>query len=200
MPAYETILHRLPASPAPLAAGRRAMLVFGAVPFEAPVTSWMTLRRSTEYRQPAQPRIPERPLHQYTGAGADDIDLDGVMFPGYASSGLGHLRALRALAEAGAPRLLMAGSGEVFGRYVITGIEESRTQPYPPGEPRRVAWRLRLARYGDDAPGGRLTELESSAAAVGDVRAVLDAAAAAVRAGATPAAVLAAAEAAADQA
>ena len=200
MAAYETILHRLSASPAPVRGARRAMLVFGDVPFEAPATAWMTLRRSTEYRQAAQLRIPDRPLHQYTGAGADDIDLDGVMFPGYASTGLGHPRALRALAAAGAPRMLMTGTGEVFGRYVITGIEESRTRPFPDGASRRVAWRLRLARYGDDTPGGRLTALESSAAAAGDVRAVLDAAAAAVRAGASPAAVLAAAEAAADQA
>lgn len=199
--AYEMVLTRLPASPEAIPAVRRAMLVFGDVPFEAPGTAHQALRRSAEYRQPSQDRIPGRPALQFTGLGRDEIALDGIVFPGrLGASGLGHLRALRALAEAGTPRILVAGTGEVFGRYVVTGLEETRERMFRDGAPRRVEWSLRLSRYGDDAPGGRLTALESSAAAVGDVRAALDAAAAAVRAGGTPAQVLAAAEAAVDQA
>ena len=62
------------------------------------------------------------------------------------------------------------------------------------GAPRRVAWRLKLARYGDDAPGGYQSAMEARADATGDVRAVTDAAAEAVADGQSSAGVRAAAE------
>ena len=132
--AYETVLTELPApADAPPGAGR-AMLMLGPVPFDAPATAYQTLRRSSDYRQPSQERVHQRPIHQATGLGRDTIDLDGVQFPGaLGASGLAHLAALRALAEAGEPRILVAGTGEVFGKYVVTSLEETRTRVYRDG-------------------------------------------------------------------
>ena len=195
MATYETILTELPAPPEALAGAGSAMLMFGTVPFEAPATAYQTLERVSEYRQPSQDRVHQRPIHQFTGLGRDTIALDGVVFPGhFGVSGLSHLAALRALAEAGEPRILVAGTGEVFGKYVVTGIEETRTRVFRDGAPRRVAWRLSLARYGDDAPGGYQGAMAAAATANGDVRAVTDAAAGAVADGQSSAGVRTAAE------
>lgn len=193
--AYETVLSELPApSEAPLAAGR-AMLMFGTVPFEAPGTAYQTLKRVSEYRQPSQDRVHQRPIHQSTGVGRDTVELDGVVFSGQLGvSGPAHLAGLRALAEAGEARILVSGTGEVFGKYVVTALEETRTRVFRDGAARRVAWRLKLARYGDDAPGGRLDALEAAATAHGDVRAVTEAVEAAVAEGRSSAGVRAAAE------
>ena len=190
---YETVLTELPADEAapPPGAGR-AMLTFGEAAFTAPATSFQALKRASEYRWPSQDRIGQRPIHQYTGHGRDSVDLDGVLFPAFAG-GAAMLPALRALAEAGTPRLLTAGTGEAFGRYVLVRIEEARARVFRDGAPRRVTWRLRLERYGDDTPGGELTALAAAADESGDARAVLDAIEAAQAAGAAPQEVLAAA-------
>lgn len=194
MATFETVLTELP-SPADASAAGRAMLMLGDVPFEAPGTSYQTLRRSSEYRQPSADRAYRRPIHQDAGPGRDTITLDGVVFPGaLGASGLAHLEALRTLADAGEYRILVAGTGEVYGRYVVTALEETRTRAYRDGAPRRVAWRLSLSRYGDDAPGGHQSAMEADAAATGDVRAVTDAVAGAVADGQSSAGVRAAAE------
>lgn len=195
MASYDVIVTRgEEAAPAP-APGRTVMLSFGPVAFEAPASSYARLRRRSAWRWPSQDRSARRPAYQFLGPGPETIELEGVVFPLYAGGALPDT--LRALAAAGEPRELTGGAGEVFGAWVLTEVEETRSRLYQDGAPRRIEWRLSLARYGDDAPTGRLTALESQAAAVGDVRAVLDAAAAAVRAGRTPAEVLAAAVAAA---
>ena len=195
MATYETVLTELPApAGASLGAGR-AMLMLGDVAFDAPATAYQTLRRASEYRQPSQDRVRQRPIHQFTGPGRDTIDLDGVQFPGVLGApGLAHLAALRALAEAGEPRILVAGTGEVLGKYVVTSIEETHTRVYRDGVPRRVAWRLKLARYGDDAPGGYQSAMEARADATGDVRAVTEAVTEAVADGQSSAGVRTAAE------
>ena len=195
MAPYETVLTELPALAEALAGAGRAMLMFGDVPFEAPGTAYRTLKRTSEYRQPSQDRVHQRPIHQFTGLGRDTVTLDGVVFPGhFGASGLAHLTRLRALAEAGEPRILVAGSGEVFGKYVVTGIKETRTRVFRDGAPRRVAWRLSLARYGDDAPGGYQGAMAAAATANGDVRAVMDAVETAVAHGQSSAGVRTAAE------
>ena len=191
----ETVLTELPGpADAPIAPGV-ALLMLGDVPFTAPGTAYQTLKRASEYRQPSQDRVHQRPIHQSTGLGRDTIDLDGVQFPGaLGAPGLAHLEALRALAEAGEPRILVAGTGEVFGKYVVTSINETRTHVFRDGAPRRVVWRLRLDRYGDDAPGGHQSALAAAATTNGDVRAVTDAAESAVAEGQSSAGVRAAAE------
>ena len=195
MATYETVLTELPPPPEASAGAGTAMLMFGDVPFEAPATAYQTLKRNSEYRQPSQDRVHQYPIHQFTGLGRDTIAVDGVVFPGhFGVSGISHLARLRALAEAGEPRILVAGTGEVFGKYVVTGIEETRTRVFRDGAARRVAWRLSLARYGDDAPGGYQDAMAAAATANGDVRAVTDAAAGAVADGQSSVGVRAAAE------
>ena len=148
MATYETVLTDLPRpEDASSGGGGAAMLAFGDVPFEAPITAFQALKRVSEYRHPSQDRVHQRPIRQFTGLGRDSIDLDGVVFPGQLSvGGLSHPAALRARAEAGEPRMLVAGTGEIFGKYVLVSIEEQRDRVFADGAPRRVTWRLRFER------------------------------------------------------
>ena len=170
------------------------MLSFGGVTFEVPGSSYDRVVRRAAWRWPSQDRIARRPAYQFTGPGPETIDLEGAIFPSYAGGALP--AALRTIGATGTPHQLVSAR-ETFGPFVLTGVEETWSRFYADGGPRRIEWRLSLTRYGDDLPSGRLTALESAAAAVGDVPAVLAAATAAVAAGRTPAEVLAAATAAA---
>ena len=167
------------------------MLTFGTVGFSVAEAAYQALRRATRYRVVAHERIGTRPAYQYTGPGEDTITLEGVIMPTYRGRP-GVLDDLRALADTGESRLLTAGTGEGFGRWVIDEVTEERTALFSTGQARRIAFTARLLRD-DDAPGGRLAALEAAAAAAGDVRAVLDAMRTAVATGEDSAGVVAAA-------
>ena len=58
------------------------------------------------------------------------------------------------LALTGQPCQLSAGTGEVYGLWCLSQVEEDRSGLFADAAPRRVAWVLQLLRYGDDVPGG----------------------------------------------
>lgn len=199
---YDRILERLPEDAAALLAlaaglgGQATLLTIGPLPMLAPESGLTRLRRRTAWRWPAQPRVARRPALQWTGPDEESLDLDGVILPAWRGSASAP-EALRALAATGAAHLLIGGDGAVYGRWVIGEIEETRDRLYRDGAPRRVTWRLALAREGSDAPAGRLDAQAAATAGAGDVRGMIEAAAAALASGADAAGVVTAARSAA---
>lgn len=169
----------------------QVMLTFGTVGFSVAEAAYQTLRRATRYRVPAHERVGTRLAYQFTGPGEDSITLSGGIMPTYRGRP-GVLDDLRTLAAAGAPRLLTSGTGEAFGRWVIDEVTEERSALFSTGQPRKIAFTVKLLRD-DDAPTGRQTQLENAAAATGDVAAVVDGMRTAVAAGEDSAGVIAAA-------
>lgn len=114
------------------------------------------LRRRAEYRWPAQERIGVRPARQYLGPGAEEIDLDGVIYPlderiYPTGDGWDQVPRLRAAAAGGAPLLMASGLGEVMGWWVILEVEETQTPGWR-GVATKIDVRLRLAHYGSEGP------------------------------------------------
>ena len=165
------------------------MMTLGAVVFSVRTSVFQRVRRTTAYRWPSHERVGRLPTRQFTGPGDDKINLDGVIMPTYRGS-VGAVEALRELALTGERQQLSAGAGDVFGLWCIEQIEEDRSGLFADGAPRRVAWVLQLARYGDDAPGGLQSNLARSSAVAGDMRSVLDAMSRSVGAGDGPVAVV----------
>lgn len=180
----ETVIGR-PRGGAAAGAGS-VMMTLGDVAFAVSTTVFQRLRRMTTYRWPSLDRVGRWPARQFTGPGIDKVTLDGVVMPTYRGAA-GAVDALRQLALTGQPQQMSAGTGEVFGLWCLEQIEEDRSGLFADGAPRRVAWVLQLARYGDDAPGGLQGTLAADAAAEGDTRRVLDAMTASADAGESPA-------------
>jgi phage protein U len=125
--------------------------------FTVSTAAYQSLTRKTEWRWPAQDRLWSDPARQFTGRGADEITLDGVVLGAF-RGGIGQLKAMRALADAalrdasGArPLLLVTGYGDVIGLWVITGLDEEQPTIGPSGAPLEQRFRLTLAAYGEDA-------------------------------------------------
>lgn len=125
--------------------------------FAIETAAYQSLTRRTEWRWPAQERLWNDPARQFTGKGADEITLEGVILPAY-RGGLGQLKALREIADralqdaAGArPLMLVTGYGDVLGEWVITGLEEEQPVIGPSGAPIEQRFRLTLAAYARDA-------------------------------------------------
>ena len=183
------------ASSAPAVGGGSVMLTIGPVSLGVSTSVYQRARRSTAWRWPAHDLIGRRPARQWTGPGAEQITLDGVVMPSFRGSNV--VRVLLALARSGEPQVVTAGTGEVWGTWCLESVEESRTAPFGDGAPRRIAWTLKLVHSGEDGPAGLQDGLRGRSAAVGDVRGVTDAVTAVVARGGSAADVAAAAAAAA---
>ncbi|MCY4584885.1 MAG: phage tail protein [Bryobacterales bacterium] len=124
------------------------MMALGEYRFSVSTAAYHELTRSAEYRWAAQERLGRLPARQYLGPGAETVSLSGVIHP-YYRGGLGQLDRMRAEAGRGEPLDLSTGDGTIMGKWVVTRIEETRRVLDADGAPRRVEFRLQLARYGE---------------------------------------------------
>lgn len=127
----------------------RIMWVLGPFVFSRDTAAPQSLRRAVEYSWASQDRFGRDPALQFTGLGADTIELDGVIYPHYAG-GFSQLAAMRELAGLGLPQLLVDGRGMVYGKWSILRVEETGSVYLDNGTPRKIMFKVSLQRYGED--------------------------------------------------
>ena len=125
------------------------LMALGDYRFGLETAAYEEFSRSTRYRWAAQDRLGRRPAQQYLGPGEETIDLAGTLYP-FFRGGLGQIDEIRAEAERGSALLLTDGFGNVWGRWAIMHVEESQRIFDVNGAPRKIEFRLKLTRYGDD--------------------------------------------------
>jgi len=128
------------------------MMSLGTFVFSLSTAAYQQLQRQTSWRHPTSERVGARAARQYVGPGEDTIDLSGVIHAELTDDLLS-LDVLRELADEGRPLALVEGSGIVYGGYVILSINETRTEFFSDGVPRRIDFQLQLGRAEDDAQG-----------------------------------------------
>ena len=127
------------------------LMTLGEYVFGVDSAAYGEMRRAAEYRWQAQDRIGRPPARQWLGPGGETVDLSGTIYP-VRRRAEEELDALRAEAAKGEPLRLMLGTGEILGLWTIERIQETGTVFLPGGVPRKVAFRVRLAWYGEDGP------------------------------------------------
>lgn len=125
------------------------MMSLGGYHFAVDTAAYQSLRRFDSYRWPTQDRLAQTPASHYTGRGAPQINLRGVIYPHY-KGGLDQISTLRGEAERGEPMLLVTGRGEVLDRWVITFIGEEQSVFFSDGTPKKMEFRLTLQQYGEE--------------------------------------------------
>lgn len=128
-------------------------MILGYYRFCISNASYQSLKRKTEYRWQAVERLGLSPAMQYTGKGAESIDLEGTLYPEY-QGGLSQVTLMRQEAGFGKPLLLIAGNGFTFGRWCIESIEETQSTFLSDGTPRKIIFQLGLKVYGKDKATG----------------------------------------------
>lgn len=88
--------------------------------------------------------ISSKPLSHQTGQGLEQLRLSGTAF--YAS-GMEKLEALRGMANARAPYVLVDGIGRVWGRWRIDRVEEQQRQIIDDGTAMVIDWTLELQEF-----------------------------------------------------
>lgn len=126
------------------------MMALGTFRFGVGKPSYQTFSRSTTYRWEALERTGRTPAMQYLGPGADEITLEGTIYPHF-KGGLRQVDLMRLTAGTGTPMILVDGLGFVWKRWCILSVDEKKTHFLPDGTPRRIDFSLVLTAYGEDA-------------------------------------------------
>ena len=91
-----------------------------------------------------------RAKKQFTGAGEDTITLPGLIYEEYGFGTRFALDELAGMADTGQGFVLMDGSGYLYGVYVISNIDETKSVLLDNGVPRKVDYTLKLSRTDDE--------------------------------------------------
>jgi len=138
-----------------LVSGYVPMLMLGGFRFSLNVAVFQQMQRRSEYKWPAQARFGQAQARQFTGIGDDIITLPGVIYPEYKGS-TNAMANLRALAAQGQPNLLIDGKGMIYGRWVVTNVEETQSIFAMFAQPKKIEFNVTLA-YFDGASSSLLS-------------------------------------------
>ena len=125
------------------------MMALGEFRFGIATAAYESLLRTVQYRWPIQERINRPVARQFVGIGEETCSLEGVIYPHHAG-GLSQLQSMRDQAGKGEPLMMVTGLGDILGRWVILRVEEGQTVFFSNGMPRKVTFKMELARYGED--------------------------------------------------
>lgn len=126
------------------------MLCLGLFVFELHTLSYQELRRRSSWKHATQSLVGARDATQYLGPGEDTITLQGLLVPEFTGEPAS-LDMLRSMADQGAAWVLVEATGVVYGAFVITEMQETRTLFHADGTARRIEFSLTLLRVDQDA-------------------------------------------------
>lgn len=129
------------------------MMALGDFRFGLDTAAYQDLSRTNSWRWPSVERIGARPALQFVGPGEESISMSGQIYPHF-RGGLGQISAMRAEADKGEPLLLVDGTGQVWGKYVITDIREGQKVFFSNGAPRVQDFDITLQAYGGEEEAG----------------------------------------------
>ena len=134
------------------------MLSLGSFQFSLNTAAYQELTRSTAYHWPAQERFSQHAARQFTGPGEDAITLTGVIYPEWRGS-RDELDNLRSLAADGNPLLLVSGTGDILGRWIIEKIDEQQSIFADSGVARKRGFTVSLKFFDEGEQSGLLDGL-----------------------------------------
>ncbi len=144
--------------------GEMVMMTLGSFNFTLSTAVYQELRRTTEYTWASQSRFGNKEAVQYTGRGTETIVLPGVIYPEW-RGGTGQVQDLRNLAAEAQPLLLLDGTGNVYGNWVIEKVEENQSVFAGGGVARKQEFTISLKRYDDLDADDVLSSIASGIAA-----------------------------------
>ncbi|QUG76381.1 phage tail protein [Erwinia sp. E602] len=125
------------------------MMVFGMFVFTLRTIPYQQLQHSQEWRHVKNDRVNASGAFQYIGPGDSTVTLDGVLYPEITGGNLS-LAALNTIGYAGRPWPLIEGGGRIYGMYVMTHLEQGRSEFDRYGNPRKIEFTISLTRVDPD--------------------------------------------------
>ncbi|TJN34781.1 phage tail protein [Escherichia coli] len=149
------------------------MMIFGMFVFELKTLPHQQIQQSKTWRHVRNERINRSAAWQYIGAGDDQITLPGMLYPEI-TGGEVSLTLLNTQAYTGCPWPLIDGTGQIYGMYVITGLQTTRSELDRYGKAKKIEFSISFQRCDEDmreklqsaSAGELLNSMKSRAASV----------------------------------
>lgn len=126
------------------------LLALGQFVFSVDTMTYNELQRSRSWSYASNSISQGRDKHQFTGAGEETVTIP---FAIYQSHGFGNRQSiddLSEMADSGSGYVLIDGSGYLYGVFVITAIDETRSHITNIGVARKIDGTMNLMRVDDD--------------------------------------------------
>ncbi|WP_175773556.1 phage tail protein [Paraburkholderia phenazinium] len=117
--------------------------------FSLKTAPFKELQRQRNWKHRTSSRVGSRDASQFTGAGDDTITLNGLVAPETIGS-IASLNELATMGDTGDAYVLVDGIGNVYGAFIIDGLNETQTYHTREGIPRKIEFSLTLKRVDDD--------------------------------------------------
>ncbi len=118
--------------------------------FSLSTAPYKELQRQRNWKHRTSSRVGVRDASQYTGAGDDTITLNGTVVPAESFGSIASIKQLATMADAGDAYVLVDGAGNVYGAYIIDGLNETQTFHTAEGAPKKIEFTLTLKRVADE--------------------------------------------------
>ena len=125
------------------------MMIYGMFVFQLSTLPHQQIQQSRNWRHVKNERINRSASWQYIGAGDDTITLSGLLYPEI-TGGEVSLTALTSQAYVGRPWPLIDGVGQIYGMYVITGLNTTRSELDRYGRARKIEFTVTVERVDED--------------------------------------------------
>lgn len=126
------------------------LLAIGMFPFAIPTIVHDELKRRSSWIHATSQRVGARDATQFVGVGAETLSISGTAHAEL-SDGRASLDTLRDMAGTGNAWSVVDGAGQVYGAFVIQGIDEGLKELGPDGRPRKIEFSIDLLRVDDEA-------------------------------------------------
>ena len=125
------------------------LLAIGLFAFSIPTMVHDDLQRRSSWTHATSQRIGGRDASQFVGVGPETISIRGTAYREL-SNGRASLDELRAMADTGNAWSVVDGAGQVFGAFVIQGIDEGLKELDRDGTARKIEFSIDLLRVDDE--------------------------------------------------
>jgi len=125
------------------------LLAIGLFGFSIPTMVHDDLQRRSSWTHATSQRIGARDATQFVGVGPETISIRGTAYREL-SDGRASLDELRAMADTGNAWSVVDGAGQVYGAFVIQGIDEGLKEFDRDGTARKIEFSIDLLRVDDE--------------------------------------------------
>lgn len=125
------------------------MMAFGLFIFSLQTLAYQELQRQTKWRFAENPVLGVRPRQQFIGLGSDDITLRGELRPEVTGKPIS-LDYLRSMGDTGKAWPLLDGAGRVYGLFIITDLNETKSVFLANGQAKKIDFDISLKRVDDN--------------------------------------------------
>jgi len=125
------------------------MMIYGMFVFELRTLPHQQLQQNKSWRHVKNERVNRSASWQYIGAGEERITLSGVLYPEI-TGGEVSISILTTQAYTGRPWPLIDGVGQIYGMYVLTGLQVTRSELDCYGKAKKIEFSVSFERCDED--------------------------------------------------